>query len=101
MWKMWVVECRFRKARPVLATYDRRERALSWVITYLRQVYYYPFLSRKRGFRARRREDEAIVALKVEPNVLPAVSALGWLAKSDHGDKEAIARALTDIVERA
>jgi hypothetical protein len=57
--------------------------------------------SRMQRLRARRREGEAIVPLKVEPNVIAAVSALGWLRKGDHGDKEAIARALTDLVERA
>jgi hypothetical protein len=57
--------------------------------------------SRMQQMRARRREGEAIVALKVEPNVIAALSALGWLRENDHRVKGAIARALTDFVERA
>ena len=41
------------------------------------------------------------MALKVEPNVIAALSALGWLRENDHRVKGAIARALTDFVERA
>jgi hypothetical protein len=56
---------------------------------------------RMRRSRARRRRGEAIVNLEIGPGVIIDVVALGWLGESDHSDKDAIARALMDLVERA
>jgi hypothetical protein len=56
---------------------------------------------RMRRSRARRRRGEAIVNLEIGPGVIIDAVALGWLGESDHSDKDAIARALMDLVERA
>jgi len=60
-----------------------------------------PAASRMRRSRARRRRGEAVVSLDVRPGVITDLVALGWLAEPDRVDKGAIARALTNLVERA
>jgi hypothetical protein len=57
--------------------------------------------SRMQRLRACRREGEAIVALKVEPNVIAAPLRTGLAPRKGSRDKGAIADALTDFVERA
>jgi hypothetical protein len=56
---------------------------------------------RKRRSRERRRQGNVFVSLEVGPNATADLIALGWLAVPDRGNKTAIARALTDLVERA
>jgi hypothetical protein len=51
--------------------------------------------------RERRRQGNVFVSLEVGPNAAADLIALGWLAAPDRGNKTAIARALTDLVERA
>jgi hypothetical protein len=54
-----------------------------------------------RRSRARRWRGEAIIALEVGPALIAGLVALGWLSEDDKVDKGAIARALTQLAERA
>src|SRR5215471_17846439 len=60
-----------------------------------------PAASRMRRSRERRRRGQAIVSLEIGSTVVPKLVALGWLSEPDQADKGAIARALTDLIERA
>jgi len=60
-----------------------------------------PVANRMRRSRARRRRGETIVPLEVGPDLISNLVALGWLPEDDKGDKSAIARALTQLAERA
>ena len=56
---------------------------------------------RMRRSRERRRQGDVIVSLEVAPNVTAGLVALGWLPGPDHGEKNAIASALSGLVDRA
>jgi hypothetical protein len=56
---------------------------------------------RMRRSRGRRRQGEAITSLGVGPSVIAALITLGWLPGPDHDDKDALAQALIELIERA
>ena len=56
---------------------------------------------RMRRSRDRRRQGDAIVSLELKPKVTADLVDLGWLPARDCGDKDALARALTGLIERA
>jgi hypothetical protein len=60
-----------------------------------------PVANRMRRSRERRRRGEAIITLEVGPAMIAGLVALGWLPESNKVDKGAIARALTELAERA
>jgi hypothetical protein len=60
-----------------------------------------PEANRMRRSRARRRRGETIVTLEVGPDLIFGLVARGWLPEGDRADKGAIARALTQLAERA
>ncbi len=55
---------------------------------------------RMRRSRERRRQGDVIVSLEVGPNVTADLADLGWLPTSDWVDKDVLARALIDLIER-
>jgi hypothetical protein len=57
--------------------------------------------SRMRRSRARRRRGETVLTLEVGPDLIFGLVTLGWLSEGDSADKGAIARALTQLTERA
>src|SRR5215471_6118029 len=57
--------------------------------------------SRMRRSRARRRRGETVLTLEVGPDLISGLVTLGWLPEGDSADKGAIARALTELTERA
>ena len=56
---------------------------------------------RMRRSRERRRQGDVIVSLEVGPNMTADLVDLGWLPAPDHGDKNAVTRALIKLFERA
>jgi len=54
-----------------------------------------------RRSRDRRRQGDVIVSLDVGPSETADLVALGWLRVSDRGDKNAVTRALTELIKRA
>jgi len=54
-----------------------------------------------RRSRERRRQGDVIVSLELTPDVTTDLVTLGWLAEPDQGDKDAIARGLKDLIDRA
>ena len=59
-----------------------------------------PAALRMRRSRERRRQGDVIVSLEVGANMTADLVDLGWLPASDHGDKNAVTRALIELVER-
>ena len=59
-----------------------------------------PAALRMRRSRERRRQGDVIVSLEVGANMTADLVDLGWLPASDYGDKNAITRALIELVER-
>jgi hypothetical protein len=55
---------------------------------------------RMRRCRERRRQGDAIVNLEIGPNMIADLADLGWL-RPDRVDKDALARALIELIERA
>ena len=60
-----------------------------------------PAAVRMRRTRERRRLGQAIVSLELRPKVTADLVGLGWLPAPDRGDKDVLAHALTELVERA
>jgi hypothetical protein len=60
-----------------------------------------PEASRMRRSRARRQRGETVLTLEVGPDLISNLVALGWLPEDDKADKSSIARALTQLAERA
>jgi len=60
-----------------------------------------PEASRMRRSRARRQRGETVLTLEVGPDLISGLIARGWLPEGDKVDKGAIARALTQLAERA
>ena len=60
-----------------------------------------PGAERMRRSRERRRQGGVVVSVAVTPNVPRDLVSLGWLPGPDHGDKDAIARTLKDLIDRA
>jgi hypothetical protein len=60
-----------------------------------------PAALRMRRSRERRRQGDAIVNLEIGPNMTADLAELGWLPASDHVDKDALARTLFELIERA
>jgi hypothetical protein len=60
-----------------------------------------PAALRMRRSRERRRQGDVMVSLDVGPSVTADLVALGWLAGPDCGDKNALTRALADLIEHA
>jgi len=56
---------------------------------------------RMRRTRERRRQGDLVVSLEVGTNATADLVALGWLSTPDCGDKEAISRALLQLVRAA
>ena len=56
---------------------------------------------RMRRTRERRRQGDVIVSLEVGPKVTADLVELGCLPAPDRGDKDALTRALIELVERA
>jgi hypothetical protein len=56
---------------------------------------------RMRASRARRRQGDVLVSLEVGPSEISNLVALGWLAAPDRTDKQALSRAIVDLVEQA
>jgi hypothetical protein len=56
---------------------------------------------RMRRSRERRRQGDVMVNLEIGPNMTADLADLGWLPAPDRVDKNALARALTGLVERA
>ena len=54
-----------------------------------------------RRSRERRRQGGVIVYLEIGQVSIADLVALGWLAVPDHGDKDALTRALIALIERA
>ena len=54
-----------------------------------------------RRTRERRRQGDVIVSVEVGPKVTADLVELGWLPAPDRGDKDALTRALIDLIERA
>jgi hypothetical protein len=60
-----------------------------------------PVALRMRRSRARRRQGNVIVNLEIGPDATADLVTLGWLTAPDRGNKDALARALTHLIERA
>jgi len=60
-----------------------------------------PAAVRMRRTRERRRQGDVIVSLEVGPKMTADLVGLGWLPAPDRGDKDAVTRALIDLIERA
>jgi hypothetical protein len=60
-----------------------------------------PAAVRMRRTRERRRQGDVIVSVEVGPNMTSDLADLGWLPAPDRGDKNAVTRALTELIERA
>ena len=60
-----------------------------------------PAALRMRRARERRRQGGSIVSLEVGSGAIAALVGLGWLPEPDRGDKNAITRALVEIIKRA
>ena len=60
-----------------------------------------PAALRMRRSRERRRQGDFIVSLGVGPKVIADLIDLGWLREPDHGDKDALMRALFGLLGRA
>jgi hypothetical protein len=60
-----------------------------------------PAAARMRRSRQRARHGDVIVRLEVGPKVTTDLADHGWLPAPDRGDKEAVTRALTELIERA
>ena len=60
-----------------------------------------PEASRMRRSRARRRRGEAVLTLEVGTDLISDLVALGWLSEGERDDKGAVARALSQLAERA
>src|SRR6266550_3857748 len=56
---------------------------------------------RMRRSRDRRRQGDVIVSLEVAPKVTADLVELGWVPAHVCGDKDVLAHALTELVERA
>jgi hypothetical protein len=56
---------------------------------------------RMRRSRERRRQGDVIMSLEVGPNMTADLADLGWLPALDRGDKDALTRALIELIERA
>jgi hypothetical protein len=56
---------------------------------------------RMRRTRERRRQGDVLVSLEVGPKVTGDLVDLGWLLAPDRGDKNAVTRAMTELIERA
>ena len=56
---------------------------------------------RMRRSRDRRRQGDVIVSIDIGPKVTADLVGLGWLPAPDRGDKDALTRALIDLIERA
>jgi hypothetical protein len=56
---------------------------------------------RMRRARERRRQGDVIVSLEVGPKVTADLVDRGWLPGADRGDKDALTRALVDLIQRA
>jgi hypothetical protein len=54
-----------------------------------------------RRSRDRRRQGDAIVSLELKPKVTADLVGLDWLPAPDRGDKDALTRALINLIERA
>jgi hypothetical protein len=57
--------------------------------------------ARMRRSRDRRRQGDVIVSLEVRPNEISNLVALGWIVAPDRADKDALSRALVDLIEQA
>jgi hypothetical protein len=60
-----------------------------------------PAALRMRRSRERRRQGDVIVNLEIGPNMTADLADLGWLPAPDHVDKDALAPALIELIERA
>jgi hypothetical protein len=60
-----------------------------------------PAAARMRRTRERRRQGDVIVSVEVGPNMTADLTDLGWLPAPDRGDKNAVTRALNELIERA
>jgi hypothetical protein len=60
-----------------------------------------PGALRMRRSRERRRLGDVIVNLEVGPNITADLADLGWLPEPDRVDKDALAGALIELIERA
>jgi hypothetical protein len=60
-----------------------------------------PGALRMRRSRERRRLGDVIVNLEVGPNITADLADLGWLPAPNRVDKDALARALIELLERA
>jgi hypothetical protein len=49
----------------------------------------------------RRRQGDVMVSLEVGPNMTADLAGLGWLPAPDRADKDALAHALIELIERA
>jgi len=56
---------------------------------------------RIRRSRAWRRQSDVIVSLEIGPSVISDLVALQWLGVSDLASKDAVARALVNLIEQA
>lgn len=60
-----------------------------------------PGAERTRRWREKRQQDVLVVSFDVEPDVTGKLIRFGWLDAAKRGDKEAIATAFLDLVEKA
>jgi hypothetical protein len=60
-----------------------------------------PATLRMRKSRERRRQGDVIVKLEIGPNMTRDLVTLGWLPALDHGENDALARALIGLINRA
>jgi hypothetical protein len=60
-----------------------------------------PGALRMRRSRERRRQGDVMVRLEVSPSATADLVALGWLPAPDRVDKDALARALVGLIDRA
>ena len=60
-----------------------------------------PAAARMRRSRQRARHGDVIVSVEVGPNMTADLADLGWLPAPDRVDKDAVTRALTELIERA
>ena len=56
---------------------------------------------RTRRWRQKRRQGVTVVRLDVAPDITAKLIGLGWLDANKRDDKEAIARALVELAEKA